>query len=100
MSERVWIICGASGDLTPGRFRARIVKGGPMVPVEIIETAPTDVDGNVIGDAVYAVWVNGRLVPDWEREFPQGLIGEPDTLRTEPTDDTGKVDLIKAPLPF
>jgi hypothetical protein len=99
--NRAWIINGANGDLTPGRFRARLVRGGPYIPVEITETVPRDADGNPIGDAAYTVKVNGRVIEDYLREFPQGLFGEPDTTpNAEQPDPNQKVDLIKAPLPF
>jgi hypothetical protein len=99
--NRVWIINGANGDLTPGRFRARLVRGGPYVPVEVIETIPRDGEGNVCGDATYIVKVNGRVVADYLREFPQGMFGEPDETPAPAREDaTEKVDLIKAPLPF
>lgn len=115
--DKTWIINGANGDLQPGDYRCRLVRGGPYVPVRVRESIPTDDEGNAIGDATYEVWVDGRLVDDYLAEFPQGLVGiDADRFQAIERDEAATaleqkmreqvkakgepVDLMKAPLPF
>lgn len=72
----VWII-SPTGDFRPGFYRARLVKGGPYVPVELAEmTPPRDDDGEWLWDFHYRLTVDGE---DRDPYSTKDLIGEPVT---------------------
>lgn len=63
--------------LMPGQhwFKARKMKDGPYLPVMTEVVEPRDAEGNLIGDVVYRVVIDGREIPfaEWQNT---ALFGE------------------------
>lgn len=114
--RRVWVVDGASGDMEVGDFRCRIIRNGPYSHVKVRTHEPRDDEGNLIGDVVYEVTVDGKPV-NYLTEFPQGLFGfYAEDFAAMESDDaskaldkkmteqvnakSGPVDLMTSKLPF
>lgn len=78
MSAKAWIISAADGTLYPGYYRVRLVKDGPWVPVCLEESVEVDeLTGEAMGDAVYTLTVDGRVILNFETKYRQwGLFGQ------------------------
>lgn len=63
MNNRTWII-GPGGQIYPGLYRARLVRGGPFVPVRCwIEAGDRDPDTDeLLSDDLTFLEVDGRRV--------------------------------------
>jgi len=80
--NRVYVISPATGEPQVGFFKARLVKGGPYVPIKVSTIEDRDPEtGDLLSDVKYVLEVGGREVPDWYERYPTGLVGEAVTLQ-------------------
>lgn len=108
-----WIV-SPTGELRPGFYRGRLVRGGPIVAIVLAEIAPDrDDDGEWLWDFHFRLTVDGE---DRDPFDMTGLIGEPCTEaevdyieatrrhdRTHGTplaDARRKIDTLQSPIPF
>lgn len=113
MVEKQWIV-SPTGELFPGFYRGRLVRGGPLVAIVLAEVAPQfDEDGEPMWDWFYLLTVDGENRDPFDT---LGFMGEPCTEAevayieaTRQHDRTHgtplaharqKIDALQSPLPF
>ena len=76
MAEKTWIVSPV-GEVFPGFYRGRLVKGGPIIAIVLAEIAPDfDADGEPMWQWTYVLTVDGEDRDPWDMT---GLMGEPCT---------------------